>query len=542
MARKYRVRDSSGYTVVLADDDPDYLEATRLLLESEGHQVRCARSGPEVLSLLRGGRAHLLLLDYFMPGMTGEDVVVALRAFDAHIQVILQTGYASEHPPREMLRRLDIQGYYDKSEGPDRLLLWTDAGLKAASAVLRLYRSRQSLRVILDATPSMHKSQPMADLAERAAAPAREPAPRGRRLPRGEAGGRGGAPAPGRRDRGLRRHRGRRLGARPLRRLGLWSVHPGPHDRGEPRARRELAALNAALERREPALGPVSTTLPLRVGELTVGVIFARGGAAPPPDIELLEIFGNQATVAIQNTQLHEMAALDPLTGVYARRFLDRCILREVRAAFRSRQPLAMVLLDLDDLKGINDSDGLAGDQALSARGKVLRQATRDTDVVARYGGDEFVVLLPQTPGDDAEAVGLRILQVLADRPLAGLRSGLSLPQQRGRQRAPRPRPLSGRAPSSLPPGLLPGRGPEPDPAGGRRPLPGQAGGARAALSRRGDPVGSPPRVKLGRRHSVAELRVAKDERRALWPIPGWKASSSCRWSDASCERCVIQR
>ena len=165
MARKYRVRASSGYTIVLADDDPDYLEATRLLLESEGHEVRCARSGPEALTLLRGGQAHLLLLDYFMPGMTGEEVVVALRTFDPHIQVILQTAYASEHPPREMLRRLDIQGYYDKSEGPDRLLLWTDAGLKAASVVQRLYQSRQSLRFILDATPSMHKIQPVADLA-----------------------------------------------------------------------------------------------------------------------------------------------------------------------------------------------------------------------------------------------------------------------------------------------------------------------------------------------------------------------------------------
>src|ERR1700679_1168659 len=109
MARKYRVRGSSGYTIVLADDDPDYLEATRLLLESEGHAVLCARSGDEARSLLRGSRAHLLLLDYFMPGMTGEEVVVALRAWNPLVQVILQTGYASEHPPRTMLRRLDIQ-------------------------------------------------------------------------------------------------------------------------------------------------------------------------------------------------------------------------------------------------------------------------------------------------------------------------------------------------------------------------------------------------------------------------------------------------
>ena len=71
MARKYKVTQTSGYTIVLADDDPDYLEATRLLLESEGHDVLCATNGIETLALLRERRAHLLLLDYFMPGMTG---------------------------------------------------------------------------------------------------------------------------------------------------------------------------------------------------------------------------------------------------------------------------------------------------------------------------------------------------------------------------------------------------------------------------------------------------------------------------------------
>ncbi len=74
-----------------------------------------------------------------------------------------------------MLRRLDIQGYYDKSEGPDRLLLWTDAGLKAASAIQRLYKSRQGLRYILDVTPGMHKIQPVADLGGRDSRP-RSPA------------------------------------------------------------------------------------------------------------------------------------------------------------------------------------------------------------------------------------------------------------------------------------------------------------------------------------------------------------------------------
>jgi diguanylate cyclase (GGDEF)-like protein len=417
MARKYKVKSSSGYTVVLADDDPDYLEATRLLLESEGHEVLCARSGPEALDFLRKSRAHLLLLDYFMPGMTGEEVVAALRAFDPLVQVILQTGYASEHPPREMLRRLDIQGYYDKSEGPDRLLLWTDAGLKAAAVVQRLYQSREGLRFVLDVTPSMHKIQPIADLASALLTQLADLL-RCQGSPRVAAVE--GCVAIVEDDSEL-----------------VVCAATGPFEvgrtLGESLASEELHELTAAIERGEPVLGAGSTILPLRVGELTVGVIFARVGAVAPLDIELLKVFANQATVAIQNAQLYEMAALDPLTGVYARRFLERWMVREIRAAFRSRHPLSVLILDLDDLKGINDTAGhLAGDQALMAMGKVLRQATRDTDVVARYGGDEFVVILPQTSVEEAETVGRRILEVLQDRTVAGPKEGLSLKSSAG--------------------------------------------------------------------------------------------------------------
>jgi two-component system cell cycle response regulator len=164
VTRKHRNAPESGFTILLADDDPEYREATHRLLESEGHEVVSVASGQEALDVLRQRQVDLLLLDYYMPGMTGEQVVTELRSFDPFVQVILQTGYVNEQPPREMLRRLDIQGYYDKGEGPDRLLLWTDAGLKAAHAVQRLERSRRGLSAVLHGTPALHRIQPLPDL------------------------------------------------------------------------------------------------------------------------------------------------------------------------------------------------------------------------------------------------------------------------------------------------------------------------------------------------------------------------------------------
>lgn len=415
MARKYKVRSSSGFIIVLADDDPDYLDATRLLLESEGHDVLCAKNGSEVLALLRRRHADLLLLDYFMPGMTGEEVVVKLREWNSQVQIILQTGYVNERPPREMLRRLDIQGYYDKSEGPDKLLLWTDAGLKAAVAIQRLSRSRRGLRYILDATPIMHKIQPVSDLVQAVLVQIT----------------------------GLLGAVDAELGdsARPLPTEAdgfiamteeeaelIVAAGAGKFSAGQPVASclssEEVLQVKGALDRGEVQFSDGAIVVPLRVGELTLGVAYLPTQSTRtthPTDAEFLKLFANQATVAIQNMQLYEMAALDPLTGVHARRFFERWLLREIRGAFRSQQPVSVLLLDMDGLKSVNDSAGhLAGDQALATMGKVLRQTIRETDIVARYGGDEFVVVLPQTAADAALDVGQRILESLREKVVPG--------------------------------------------------------------------------------------------------------------------------
>jgi signal transduction histidine kinase len=145
VARKRRDAVASGITVLVVDDQPEVLTSVQLLLEREGHRVLLAESGAEALRLFRAEHVDLLLVDYFMPRMTGEQLVAEIRKLDHEVQIILQTGYSGEKPPRDMLRELEIQGYHDKTEGPDRLLLWVDVALKA-HAQMRKLREAEALK------------------------------------------------------------------------------------------------------------------------------------------------------------------------------------------------------------------------------------------------------------------------------------------------------------------------------------------------------------------------------------------------------------
>ena len=423
MTRKTRTEQSSGYTILLTDDNLDYLQVTRRLLEREGHTVLTASSGPEALTLLRSSKIDLLLLDYYMPGMTGEQVVTELRLFNPYVQIILQTGYASEQPPRALLRRLDIQGYYDKSEGPDKLLLWTEVGLKSAYVIQLLHKSRQGLRYILDVTPDMHKIQSLADLLQGillqvsgllgAANSFLALLPEGGMVRSQEAVESFLAMMEEDNDLVIRASTGRFEG----------QVSVDSYLSSE-----RIVLVRKAVQSGQVQIEQGVTIVPLRVSESTIGIIYLDRAAILDQDIELLHIFANQAAVAIQNAQLYEMATLDSLTGAYLRRFFEQWMLRELRTALRSQQVVSLLMIDLDGMKLINDQAGhLGGDQALTLVGKSLRDAVRNSDIVGRYGGDEFAIVLPQTGEAGAERVANRILQLLADKVVEGPNGPLPL-------------------------------------------------------------------------------------------------------------------
>jgi diguanylate cyclase (GGDEF)-like protein len=113
---------------------------------------------------------------------------------------------------------------------------------------------------------------------------------------------------------------------------------------------------------------------------------------------------------------LEQMVVSDPLTGLHNRRYLMDRLVQEMQRSDRHGEPLAFALIDLDGFKPINDQFGhVLGDKVLRAVGNVISKSVRVSDVAARYGGDEFGIILPQTPPEGAMRVCERLLRAISE-------------------------------------------------------------------------------------------------------------------------------
>jgi two-component system, cell cycle response regulator len=113
---------------------------------------------------------------------------------------------------------------------------------------------------------------------------------------------------------------------------------------------------------------------------------------------------------------LEQMVVSDPLTGLHNRRYLMDRLLQEMQRSDRHGEPLAFAMIDLDGFKPINDQYGhVVGDKVLRAVGGAIARCVRVSDIAARYGGDEFAVILPQTPAEGSMRVCERILRTISE-------------------------------------------------------------------------------------------------------------------------------
>ena len=139
----------------------------------------------------------------------------------------------------------------------------------------------------------------------------------------------------------------------------------------------------------------------------------ASPGSRPPTQVALLWAL-EPGAIALDNAlrvqRAEALSVTDDLTQLYNSRYLSQVLRRETKRASRSGRPLSLLFIDLDGFKAINDTHGhLYGSRALVEAAGLIRLSARETDVVSRFGGDEFALILPDTGSEGAAAVGERI-------------------------------------------------------------------------------------------------------------------------------------
>lgn len=448
-----RARMSHTSTVFVADDNPSILQGLDRALSASGHTVHTAASGPALLSMLAAQEPpDLLLLDVMMPDMSGLEVLRILRRdprwMDLPVVLITATNDATlpvsalrdgavdflTKPFRldELLARVDshIRRHRELREAREQARMRLQA-IDLIRELNRVVTAEEMFRLVTTRTAEIlgvcRCSVVVVDRAEPGAVAARVAAS-------SEGVGEDGLAID------LERYPEIRRALESNAPVSVTDVRTSPLFE-EVRSQWERDGISPGLRSVIAVPFPITETLtgvfverslsgePLLgngAEELAGGVVEAIVQAC-----SRVQVFQN---LIDQRRRLHDLAHTDELTGCATRRSVLRYLREALELARARREPLSLVILDIDRFKEINDTRGhLAGDAVLRTLGAWLHAegALRSSDMAGRYGGDEFIVVLPQTGTEGALRFAERARAYFASVPFvfndAAVRTSLSV-------------------------------------------------------------------------------------------------------------------
>ncbi|MBQ7667839.1 MAG: HD domain-containing response regulator [Clostridia bacterium] len=152
------------YKVMVVDDDLGIIDSISILLQRKGYEYVGVTNPVDAIEKLRNEKYDLMILDYIMEPLNGDEVVEEVRKFDPDIYILFLTGHKDLAPPLETLENFDIQGYCEKSDKFDQLTLFIESAIKTIAQKRTIAKFKDGLNKIIEAIPKIYQLQPIDDI------------------------------------------------------------------------------------------------------------------------------------------------------------------------------------------------------------------------------------------------------------------------------------------------------------------------------------------------------------------------------------------
>jgi diguanylate cyclase (GGDEF)-like protein len=396
--------------ILVVDDDQFYQEFCSEVLGEEGYQIKSTYTGEEAQELLKREKFDIMLLDLVMPGADGVEILEASKQLNPQMDVIMMTGYASVESAVRSLKS-GAADYLTKPLNPEELKLT----IKRAIELRHLFDENAELRNLLTLYETCQRVSLCLDLDKlyRLSLDAILQALQGE------------------------------LGLSFFKQNGDWTVKAFrgmeeeeaealmrqmlDHELKLPPSR--IMTLDHPSVGREGGSGHhlrirSGLVMPITIPHSLDGVFVAFKKDQSQPfdrmDLGTARFIAEQVHLSFENAfkymDAQRLVFVDDLTGLFNTRYLDLSLQTELKRAKRFKTHLSLLFIDLDFFKNVNDAHGhLAGSKLLIEIAAVLKSCVREIDVVVRYGGDEFIIILVETDREGADKVAERIRKTIEE-------------------------------------------------------------------------------------------------------------------------------
>jgi putative nucleotidyltransferase with HDIG domain len=164
--RKRPIREKTGYRIFIVDDEVGIIDSLTVVLNRNGYDTVGETDPVKAIEMLKTEHFDMLVLDFLMSPIHGDVMVEQIRKFNKELYILLLTGHRDLAPPLETIKALDIQGYCEKSDKFDQLILLVESGIKSITMLNTIRKFQEGLNRILQAVPKIYQLQPLGSILE----------------------------------------------------------------------------------------------------------------------------------------------------------------------------------------------------------------------------------------------------------------------------------------------------------------------------------------------------------------------------------------